>query len=141
MSVYADTSFLVPLYIREIHSPEARRLIALAPAVWLTPLHCAELAHAVERHVFSGEMSPDEAREVHADFRRDRANGMWVEVSLPESTFETCAELAVLHAARLGTRTLDALHVASALGLKAERFWTLDERQEKLAKAAGLKVR
>jgi predicted nucleic acid-binding protein len=37
-------------------------------------------------------------------------------------------------------RTLDSLHVASALLLKAERFWTFDERQAKLAKAEGLKT-
>lgn len=31
-----------------------------------------------------------------------------------------------------------SLHVASALELGAERFWTFDERQERLAQAAGL---
>jgi len=36
--------------------------------------------------------------------------------------------------------TLDTLHVASALELGAERFWTFDERQAKLARAVGLKV-
>ncbi len=44
------------------------------------------------------------------------------------------------HAARLGVRTLDTLHVASALELKAEHFWTFDGRQAKLALAAGLKT-
>jgi predicted nucleic acid-binding protein len=42
--------------------------------------------------------------------------------------------------ARLGNRTLDTLHVASALELKAERFWTFDDRQAKLARAAGLRT-
>jgi predicted nucleic acid-binding protein len=37
-------------------------------------------------------------------------------------------------------RTLDTLHVACALELKADRFWTFDERQAKLAKARGLKT-
>jgi predicted nucleic acid-binding protein len=35
-------------------------------------------------------------------------------------------------------RTLDSLHVACALELKAERFWTFDERQARLAEAVGL---
>ncbi len=48
--------------------------------------------------------------------------------------------LARTYVAKLGTRTLDSLHVAAALELKAERFWTFDERQAKLAKAVGLKV-
>ena len=33
-----------------------------------------------------------------------------------------------------GLRTLDILHVASALLLQAERFWTFDQRQSELAK-------
>jgi len=41
---------------------------------------------------------------------------------------------------QLGTRTVDTLHVACALELKAERFWTFDERQAKLARARGLKI-
>jgi predicted nucleic acid-binding protein len=41
---------------------------------------------------------------------------------------------------KLGLRTRDSLHVACALELKAGRFWTLDERQAKLAKAQGLKA-
>jgi len=36
-------------------------------------------------------------------------------------------------------RTLDTLHVACALELKAERFWTFDDRLAKLAKAQGMK--
>jgi predicted nucleic acid-binding protein len=48
--------------------------------------------------------------------------------------------LALRDAARLGLRTLDTLHVASTLELKADRFWTFDERQKKLARAAGLKT-
>jgi hypothetical protein len=44
------------------------------------------------------------------------------------------------HAARLGVRTLPSLHVASALELNAEQFWTFDDRQKKLAQAAGLRI-
>jgi predicted nucleic acid-binding protein len=63
-----------------------------------------------------------------------------MEVAMPDSVFDVCAQLARRYAARLGLRTLDTLHVASALELKAQRFWTFDERQKKLARAAGLKT-
>jgi predicted nucleic acid-binding protein len=61
-------------------------------------------------------------------------------VAIPDNAFEICAELGRRYASRLWMRTLDTLHVACALELKAERFWTLDERQKKLAKAQGLKT-
>jgi len=54
--------------------------------------------------------------------------------------FETCVAFARLHVTRLGARTLDSLHVASAVELKAGEFWTFDERQAKLAAAAGFKM-
>ena len=42
---------------------------------------------------------------------------------------------------RLGTRTLDVLHVVSALALQADAFYTFDTRQVKLAAADVLLVR
>lgn len=60
---------------------------------------------------------------------------------LPEIIFERATEIAQAHVAQTGTRTLDTLHVAAALEFKAERFWTFDDRQAKLAKAVGLKLR
>lgn len=59
---------------------------------------------------------------------------------MPEQAFDHCADLARRYGAKFGMRPLDSLHVACALELKAERFWTFDERQAKLAKAMGLKV-
>lgn len=59
---------------------------------------------------------------------------------MPDHVYDRCADLARKYGPRLGTRTLDSLHIACALELKAERFWTFDERQAKLAKAAGLKI-
>jgi predicted nucleic acid-binding protein len=140
LSVYADTSFLVSLYHSDRHSAEAERRIASKPVLWLTSLHRAEWAHAIERHIFHTQLSRREAEQVYADFEADRAAGVWVEVDFPELTFEVCAQLARRHVALLGVRTLDTLHVASALELKAKQFWTFDERQAKLARAEGLKT-
>lgn len=140
MSIYADTSFLVSLYIADHHSSHAQGLIAAKLILWLTPLHRAEWAHAVEQHVFRGQLTTSERQNVYADFEDDRTAGLWLEVDLPERSFEVCADLAQRHGARLGGPTLDSLHVACALELKAERFWTFDERQRKLAATAGLKT-
>jgi predicted nucleic acid-binding protein len=140
LSTYADTSFLVSLYLTDVHSPEAEHLMAFGPVVWLTPLHVAEWTHAIEQHVFRRGLSRSEGDRYHERFQQHRQSGLWVEVPLPESAFEVCAQLARRHGARLGLRTLDTLHVASALELKAERFWTFDERQKRLARTVGLKT-
>ena len=44
------------------------------------------------------------------------------------------------HTPTLGTRMLDVLHVAIALLLKPEAFYSFDERQRRLAQANGLRV-
>lgn len=86
-------------------------------------------------------MSASAAQQVYGQFERDHHRGLWMDALLPEATFERAAEIARAHVAHTGTRTLDTLHVAAALELKADRFWTFDDRQAKLAKAVGLKLR
>ncbi len=140
MSTYADTSFFVSLYIPDVHSPEAERRIASSPVVWVTPFHVAEWTHAVEQQVFRGAASRSEADQSHKRFQQHRETGLWVEIAVPESAFDVCAQLGRRYGARLGLRTLDTLHVASALELKAGRFWTFDDRQRNLARAVGLKT-
>jgi predicted nucleic acid-binding protein len=138
--VYADTSFIVSLYVTDRHSGESRQRIVTSPQAWFTPLHRAEWAHAIAQQVFHRKMSAIEAQQVNRQLEGDMAAGLWVEVGLPDLVFELCVDLARRHGPRLGVRTLDSLHVASALQLKAEQFWTFDERQGKLAKLEGLKT-
>jgi predicted nucleic acid-binding protein len=140
LSVYADTSFFVSLYLTDRHTTEAERRLASRPTLWMTPLHVAEWTHAVEQHVFRKTISRSEADLFLQRFNDHRARSLWREVALPERAFEVCAQLGHRFAAQMGVRTLDSLQVAAALELRAERFWTFDQRQEKLAKAAGLKT-
>ncbi len=140
MSIYADSSFFVSLYIQDRHAAEVQRLLAKRTDMWLTPLHRAEWAHSVAQHVFHRKISADQAQRLYTEFERDRESRSWIEVSVPEMAFERCIQLAQQHVSRLLSRTLDTLHIASALELGAERFWTFDERQAKLAQAVGLKV-
>jgi predicted nucleic acid-binding protein len=140
LSIYADTSFFVSLYLPDRHSEEAEHRMAANPGIWFSRLHRAEWMHAVSQHVFRKEISAAEARRVQADLQRDLGSGLWLNIDLPESVWDTCVELARRHGSRLGMRTLDSLHVAAALELAAKAFWTFDERQAKLAAAAGLQT-
>jgi len=138
LTIYADTSVFVSLYLPDAHSEEAQQQMALHPRIWLTPLHRAEWTHAIGQHVFQQKITQREAQSVYRAFEHDRETGLWVETGIPEQTFEACIALARNRVARLGVRTLDTLHVALALELKADYFWTFDRRQAKLAQAEGL---
>ena len=140
MSVYADSSFLVSLYVTDQHSSISRQSILSAPGLWLTPLHGAEWAHAVAQHVFNGKFSAAEANQLYRQLEQDKSAGICLDCGLPGIAFALCADLGRRLGPKLGVRTLDTLHVASAVELKAQHFWTFDDRQARLAKAVGLKI-
>jgi predicted nucleic acid-binding protein len=140
LTVYADTSFFVSIYVEDRHSPAAQKLLSSHPLIWFTPLHSAEWTHAIAQQVFYRKMSLSEARRIYSDLEKDRVAGLWVETQLPDMVFDLCADIARRHGPRLGVRTLDSLHVACAVRLKAQQFWTFDSRQAKLATAEGLDV-
>jgi len=141
LTVYADTSFFVSIYLADKHSKAAEQLVSSGARVWFTPLHYAEYAHAVAQQVFYKYLNVADARQAHRHLERDRTANVWAEIEMPDNAFDLCAELAHRHGPTLGVRTLDSLHVACALELKAERFWTFDEGLSKLAKGVGLKMR
>lgn len=140
MNIYADSSFFVSVYLPDAHTPEALRRLVTNPQIWFTPFHKLEFAHAVAQTVFHRQISAAKADEIHRQLVHDCDAGLWEIVGIPCAAFEAGAVLARRHVPHLGTRTLDTLHVACALELKADRFWTFDDRQAKLAKAAGLKT-
>jgi predicted nucleic acid-binding protein len=138
LSVYVDSSFLVSGYIVDAHSPSVDQRLAATPAISVTPFNRAELASAIYQQVFLKRLSQAEAQLAWDDFERDCHQGVWINVGFPLRAWETSIVLARRHGANLGVRALDSLHVACALELKAQRFWTFDDRQAKLAEAVGL---
>jgi predicted nucleic acid-binding protein len=129
---------LVSSYVQDAHSAEAVRRLALLPSVWITPLNRSELAHAIHRYVFRGVISPAEASRDWNSFQRDCLKAAFISIDLPKRTWETSIDLARKYSPTIGVRTLDSLHLACALELKAQRFWTFDDRQARLAEAVGL---
>ncbi len=136
--IYPDSSVVVSLYLNDAHHEQVVRRASKVRRMRLTPLHRAEWTHAVAQHVYRREFSAAEARQFHATFEQNRATEFWWHTLFPEGALERSERLAQKWVPTLGGRTLDTLHVASALELGCKRFWTLDTRQAKLAKAAGL---
>ena len=128
------------MYLTDIHTLEVERRLQSHPTIWMTALHVAEWSHALEQHVFRHALSRSEADRFMRRFQEHRAGGFWKEAAVPEHAFEISTDLARKHAAQIGSRTLDSLHVACALELGTHGFWTFDQRQAKLATAVGLKT-
>jgi predicted nucleic acid-binding protein len=139
LSIYADTSFLVSLYVSDVHSAAASRIMrrALLP-VLMTPLGELELLNALHLRLFRDELTATEIKAAAALFRDDIGEGILSLKSLSASIFERAKMISRSQTASLGTRTLDILHVASALVLHADTFCTFDKSQRQLAKMEGL---
>ncbi len=141
MSAYADTSFLVSLYIADSNSAAAVSEMAREETpVLVTPLSELELENAIQLRVFRKQISATERRP-RAAFLDDVEAGVLTIKPMTEMMYIEARRLASRWTPRLGTRTLDILHVAAAIVLGAETFHTFDARQKKLAKAAGLVCR
>lgn len=141
MSVYADTSFLVSLYTPDANSAlAAERMRQSSIPVYLSRLGEMELTNALQLRLFRREIRSPQARASSAAFRADVREGvLWIR-PLPDTVWMHAVRLALKWTAKLGTRTLDIIHVAAALALDADTFQTFNDRQRTLAKAAGLLV-
>ncbi|MCC5808120.1 MAG: type II toxin-antitoxin system VapC family toxin [Opitutales bacterium] len=142
MNCYFDTGLLLKLYTDEPESGAVQAFaIETAQPIPFLALHQAECASALHLKAFRGECSIAQANRALADIHEDLRAGVlyaltpdWVAV------WRQCTELAQSHAAVIGCRTLDALHVACALELGFRHFVSSDARQSSLAKRVGMSV-
>jgi predicted nucleic acid-binding protein len=154
MIPYADTNFFTRTYLELPESAEADRLAAEAesnetgplPVTWL---HRLEVVNAFQLHVYFAHspgqqyVTLEQAALAQANFQDDLTKESFlrnavVPIGELERRFE---ELALRHTARHGFRTYDLLHVAFALALHCDTFWSFDPKASKLAALEGLKIR
>lgn len=142
MTAYADTGFLCSLYAPDTHTGRAvARMQKQALPLPLTWLHQLEFRNALRLRVFRGEITAAQRDASLNTLLADVSAGVLTATAVPLNEIQTEAErLSALHTETLGTRSLDILHVSSAVVLGLPEFLTFDERQIKLAKAAGLNV-
>ncbi|MFZ4764342.1 MAG: type II toxin-antitoxin system VapC family toxin [Roseimicrobium sp.] len=142
MSATADSSLLVALYLPEATSPAADAACASVSApVLLTAWHRVEIANAFQRAVLQGRITATEAAQLWQDFTADVNAGRFTIAPVDhDAVLARTHALTQRHTATLGTRTLDLIHVASALELGAVDFLSLDTRQRQAATAEGLNV-
>ena len=142
MSDYADTGFICSLYAPDANTGSACECMEKQRApVCFSWLNQVEFRNALRLRIFRKEMSNIQRDHSLNLLLADLSSGVFRNVEPAHSNVLIEAErLSAQHSQKIGTRSLDILHVAMAIVLGCERFLSFDRRQIKLAKAAGLKV-
>jgi predicted nucleic acid-binding protein len=149
---YADTSFLIKLVSSEQGSESAvaeyRR--SQRPRLFYLPLHALEAENAARLKAFHLRRSLPSGQRGHVRRERDEAlsrirsmlgRNLLVEVAADwESATHRARGLSQKYTESLGARSLDLLHIAFALELECEVFFTTDKCQAQVAKAEGLRI-
>ena len=132
MRLSIDTSALVKRYVAFQGGAEVQTLFEQASSVHIAH-HCrVEMHSAFNRMRLTRQITPSVYRACLAEFEHELAD---FDVSPWTPEIETDA-LALLVGSNL--RAMDALHIAAAHAVQAERFVTSDERQWQAAKRAKL---
>ena len=148
MKAYPDTSFLCALYRLQDNSSEAAAYFAAMPEpLEVTTLLLYEFRQAVRFQIRLHRADPSkgysraQGTKMLADLKADLISGELVTIPAPWPLIHLAAErLSELYTDASGHRSMDILHVATAIELGAKEFLTFDGNQKKLAEAEGLVV-
>ncbi|CAN5699184.1 hypothetical protein BH20VER1_BH20VER1_11650 [soil metagenome] len=143
MRCYADSAFITPLLLQESSTVTCERLTKnLDTALPLIPLAQLEVRNAMNAAIARGRITAADRDALWRQFEAQIRSGAFVEVALPTAELHRKAmELSDRYTPRLATRSLDLLHVAAALLLEAEVFFSFDARQREAAAGEGLQVK
>ncbi|MBK9307739.1 MAG: type II toxin-antitoxin system VapC family toxin [Nitrospira sp.] len=135
---YFDTSVLVKRYVQEAGSSAVRRLLQRFRFL-SSSIMPVEAMSAISRRRVSGDLTPRDFLAIRSRLRKDR--DYWELVEAGESVLLQAEELVQ----QANVRTLDAIHLASAMIFKSESrltipFITGDTKQRDAAHLLGFTV-
>jgi predicted nucleic acid-binding protein len=142
VQTYPDSSFLFSLLAKDRHTAEASRYIGrVGDPLYFTPLHRVEVRNALRNAVGRKEITDLECRAAFRLIENRLHEELFVHAAVEwTNVFRRADELSEEHASKGGQRTIDLLHVAIAVDFRATTFLSFDQRQRRLARAAGLRV-
>ena len=140
-TIYADPSALLKLYILQLESVRMSAWRARIKGPLAVTHHGrVEIINGICLAAFRKYITREAMADALASLEEDFVEGRYIQADLLwRAALKRAGDLSRKHTAELGCRSLDVLHVASALELERISFLTFDHRQRKLAKAAGLK--
>jgi hypothetical protein len=101
--------------------------------ILLTVVGELALRNAIALRLFRKELHPSKIHAAQTLLAKDLVDGVLSMRPLSVRIFERAKQIVRKRTPQLGTCTLDVLHVASALLLEANPFYTFDRNQGKLA--------
>jgi len=139
---YVDPSELLKLYI---HEPESAAMNAwrtrVKGALPITLHSRLEITNGICLAAFRRAITAAALADALLSFAEDLAEGRYTEIDvLWRATLRRATDIGRTHTPELGCRSLDVLHVATALELGLRDFVTFDVRQRQVARAVGLKT-
>lgn len=144
-SPYWDTSCILALYVTEALS---RQIAALASkekqALTSSAILEYEMTFALHAKEAKGEVPPDSAARALAKFQSDLQKGRFLLAPLGQDIKIRAAEAAcatLRNDPPLFLRTLDGIHIATALQLQSVELITADKRMAAAARVLGISVK
>lgn len=134
MRTFFDSSAFAKRYIEESGSQAVESLCMAATDLALSILCIPEIISALNRRMQEGDLSQHDYEDAKRHLLEDVEDAAIV--NLTPSVIS--ASTTILEASPI--RALDALHIACALGWKAELFVSADKRQIAAARQAGLRI-
>ena len=138
---YCDSSFLTSLYVpADVFNPQARKAASkFTSAIPYTLLNELELLNVLHRGLGANAIDQASHDAIIREIYTDEAERLLERASLNQiKLYDRARELSKKHTPVLACRSLDILHVASAIVLGAKKFASFDLRQRMLADAVGL---
>jgi len=141
-AIYADPSALLKLYLNE---PQSRAMTTwrakIKGSLMVTHHGRVELLNGIGLAAHRGMVTDAVGDAALAALDDDFEQGRYtVTDMLWRATMKRAGDLSRQYTRRIGCRSLDILHVASALELKCRSFLTFDVRQQQLARSVKLKL-
>lgn len=139
--IYWDTSAVIKLYVREPDSAGWQQVAlgSMQPRV-ASALVEAELAFALRHKEQRKELKRGGAAALIEWWRQDVAAGQFQMVSVSADVVARSVELARERTVGSTLRTLDGLHLATALLMRCTSMATADRRLQEAARCFGLHV-
>jgi predicted nucleic acid-binding protein len=134
---YIDTSALAKRYVNEAGSEEVDDFLAAQSLLLVTSLTRAEMRSLLARRRRQHDFDAAVEGQVFASFLDDIRQGYLVEHELSAVMLDGAVNI-IAQLPAIALRTLDALHLAAAQQLGAERLATADATMRDAAAELGL---